>query len=71
MKKKSAKQAPLTLPLPDFSNAINRIYPGYNFQDWQTKPEWKLWCAAYHSAFHMASYEMALMAKPWSHHEIK
>lgn len=47
---KEGNQKPFTLPPREFGNAMNTIFPNFDFSNWEASQEFKLWNAGRESA---------------------
>lgn len=54
MKKTKSKKQPaqplFDMPPVAFSNAMNELMPGFNFQNWRTSSFWAIYLTGYHAA---------------------
>lgn len=57
--KVAAKSKAYDLPPSEFSNAMNKIKPDFDFRNWRQSPEWRICVAGYNSAVRGAADSVA------------
>lgn len=63
------RDMPRELPMPEFGNALNAIYPETTHENWRQLREWKMFVAGYNAAINAANasikakYNMGLITE--------